>query len=305
MQNFVFDTYRLIYYLSLIFRSLFVSGILILQANSVTSASRMYSDVDSGDDEESPDSRNTATDTSIQVSDEVDESKFFAGVFTSERSEEDLAGLVKHQFCKLILQPHNKLFVILIFYFRYHTFFEELGDLQTQLGAVGSSIVKLNDVCSKSSMKDFSKSSSTAKVDTHSLKILKNVADNASKRHAYCTVASRVRSIINFVKVAYPDMIGGDGLGKAEPLNAKDRKVCRAKLLTCVERGLHAAVTMQEVVYDLDALANSARRKASDDERFGNWDEKKIGKRGLNTKQLQFESRFESGNLRKAIQVCT
>ncbi|XP_020296791.1 cytosolic carboxypeptidase 1-like isoform X2 [Pseudomyrmex gracilis] len=248
------------------------------QANSVTSASRVYSDVDSGDDEESPDSRNTATDTSIQVSDEVDESKFFAGVFTSERSEEDLAG--------------------------YHTFFEELGDLQTQLRVVGSSNDKLNDdVCSKSSMKDFSKSSSSAKVDTHSLKILKDVASNASKRHAYCTVASRVRSIINFVKVAYPDMIGGDGLGKPEPLNAKDRKVCRAKLLTCVERGLHAAATMQEVVYDLDVLANSPRRKVLDDERFGNWDEKKIGKRGLNAKQLQFESRFESGNLRKAIQI--
>lgn len=127
---------------------------------------------------------------------------------------------------------------------------------------------------------------------------------NVTDRHAYCAVASKVRSVIDFVKVAYPDLIGGDGLGKAEPLNTKDRKVCRAKLLTCVERGLHAAATIQEVVYDLDALANSASRGMSSDERlFGNWDEKRIDKRNLDTKRLQFESRFESGNLRKAIQV--
>lgn len=139
---------------------------------------------------------------------------------------------------------------------------------------------------------------------THSLKVLKDVSADVTDRHAYCAVASKVRSVIGFVKVAYPDLIGGDGLGKAEPLNTKDRKVCRAKLLTCVERGLHAAATIQEVVYDLDALANSVSRETSSDERlFGNWDEKRISKRNLDTKRLQFESRFESGNLRKAIQV--
>lgn len=138
-----------------------------------------------------------------------------------------------------------------------------------------------------------------------SLKVLEDVSANVTDHDAYCAVASRVRSVIDFVKVAYPDLIGGDGLGKAEPLNIKDRKVCRAKLLACVERGLHAAAAIQEVVYDLDALAYSApRATSSGDERlFGNWDEKRIGKRNLDTKWLQFESRFESGNLRKAIQV--
>lgn len=118
-------------------------------------------------------------------------------------------------------------------------------------------------------------------------------------------MASKVRSIIGFVKVAYPDLIGGDGLGKAEPLNAKDRKVCRAKLLTCVERGLHASTTIQEVVYDLDALANTASQRTSNVERLlGNWDESRIiDKYPMEARQLQFESRFESGNLRKAIQV--
>ncbi|XP_071627062.1 cytosolic carboxypeptidase 1 isoform X2 [Temnothorax longispinosus] len=268
------------------------------QANSVASMGRLYSDLDSGDDEESHDSRDTM-DNEIHVGDEVDENKFFAGVFTSQRSEEDLAG--------------------------YHTFFKELGTLRSQLiHIVGSSNVKLTDLClveddqinssvgktgkTKTLVKDFSRSNGTTKSQlvngTHSLKVLEDVSANVTDPHAYCAVASRVRSVIGFVKVAYPDMIGGDGLGKAEPLNIKDRKVCRAKLLACVERGLHAAATIQEVVYDLDALANSASRTMSGEERlFGNWDENRIGKRNSDTKRLQFESRFESGNLRKAIQI--
>lgn len=161
----------------------------------------------------------------------------------------------------------------------------------------------------KTSTKDFSRSNGTSKSQlvnggTNNLKVLKDLSANGTDQHAYCTVASRVRSVIGFVKVAYPDLIGGDGLGKAEPLNTKDRKVCRAKLLTCVERSLHTVATIQEVVYDLDALANSTSRGTPGvDHVFGNWDEKRIGKRNLDTKRLQFESRFESGNLRKAIQV--
>ncbi|XP_018043707.1 PREDICTED: cytosolic carboxypeptidase 1-like [Atta colombica] len=268
------------------------------QANSVASIGRRYSDLDSGDDEESHDSRDTM-DNEIHLGDEVDENKFFAGVFTSQRSEEDLAG--------------------------YHMFFKELGNLQSQLHIVGSTNGKLIDLYlmdaeqinsplakagkTKISIKDFSKSNGTMKScqlvnSTHNLKILKDVSANVTDRQAYCVVASRVRSVIGFVKVAYPDLIGGDGLGKAEPLNTKDRKVCRAKLLTCVERGLHAATTFQEVVYDLDALANSVSRGTSDDEwLFDNRDEKRIGKRNVDMKRLQFESRFESGNLRKAIQI--
>ncbi|XP_018402970.1 PREDICTED: cytosolic carboxypeptidase 1-like [Cyphomyrmex costatus] len=267
------------------------------QANSVASIGRQYSDLDSGDDEESHDSRDTM-DSEIHMGNEVDENKFFAGVFTSQRSEEDLAG--------------------------YHTFFKELGNLRSQLNIVGSTNGKLIDLSlidddeintplakagkTKTSIKDFSKSNGTTKNQlvngTLNLKVLKDMSANVTDRQAYCAVASRVRSVIGFIKVAYPDLIGGDGLGKVEPLNTKDRKVCRAKLITCVERGLHTATTIQEVVYDLDALANSSSRGTSDDEwLFGNRDEKRIGKRNVDTARLQFESRFESGNLRKAIQI--
>lgn len=62
----------------------------------MASNGRPYSDLDSGDDEESHDSRNTM-DNAIHVGDEVDEGKFFAGVFTSQRSEEDLVGCVRNR----------------------------------------------------------------------------------------------------------------------------------------------------------------------------------------------------------------
>ncbi|XP_032686214.1 cytosolic carboxypeptidase 1-like isoform X3 [Odontomachus brunneus] len=271
------------------------------QANSVASVGRLYSDLDSGDDEEeeeeSHDSR-SAIDNGIYMSDEVDEGKFFAGVFTSQRSEEDLVG--------------------------YYTFFRELGGLRSQLRIAGSSAVKLTELGfieddqadsqltktgkAKTPPKDFTRLNGTAKQqlvtnDKHRLKVLEDASGELTDdRDAYCVVASRVRSVIGFVKVAYPDWIGGDGSGKAEPLNTKDRKVCRAKLLTCVERGLHPS-TVQEVVYDLDALASPACRQGRVARLLDNCDEKRLGKRVLDTKQLQFESRFESGNLRKAIQI--
>ncbi|XP_025153461.1 cytosolic carboxypeptidase 1 isoform X2 [Harpegnathos saltator] len=276
------------------------------QANSVVSAGRLYSDLDSGDDEEeeeeeeeSHDSRNTI-DNAIYMSDEVDEGKFFAGVFTSQRSEEDLVG--------------------------YHTFFRELGGLRSQLRIAGSSAAKLSEFGfieddqtdsqqltrrtgkAKTPPRDFTRLNGTTKQqpvtgDRHRLKILEDASAELTDQDAYCAMASRVRSVIGFVKVAYPDWIGGDGSREAEPLNTKDRKVCRAKLLTCVERGLHAS-TVQEVVYDLDAVASHACRQGRDARPLDNCDEKRLGKRASpETKQLQFESRFESGNLRKAIQI--
>ncbi|XP_011339802.2 cytosolic carboxypeptidase 1 isoform X2 [Ooceraea biroi] len=266
------------------------------QANSVASTDRLCSDLDSGDDEESQDSRNT-TDNAIHVDDEVEEGRFFAGVFTSQRSEEDLVG--------------------------YHTFFKELGSLRSQLRIVESSNFKVIDSLpendqinsslvriekTRASARDFPKSNDSRNQFANNMTSLRSIEDisaSVTDQCAYCTVASRVKSVIGFVKVAYPDLIGGDGAGKAEPLNTKDRKVCRAKLLTCVERGLHATVSVQEVVYDLDALASSAARNEPRNERasLDNCDEERVGVRGLDTKQLRFESRFESGNLRKAIQI--
>lgn len=62
----------------------------------MASLGRLYSDLDSGDEEESQNSRTNVK--NMIAADEVDESKFFAGVFTSQRSEEDLAEYVDDIF---------------------------------------------------------------------------------------------------------------------------------------------------------------------------------------------------------------
>lgn len=69
----------------------------------------MYSDLDSGDEEESQHSRTNAK--TMNTTDEVDESKFFAGVFTSQRSEEELAEYVDTYIFS------NTSFRILFFFF--------------------------------------------------------------------------------------------------------------------------------------------------------------------------------------------
>lgn len=155
-----------------------------------------------------------------------------------------------------------------------------------------------------SSSKNLSSNLST-ELSLNRLKTFEGLTPSVTDQHAYCAIATKVRSVIEFVKVAYPDLVGGDGLGKLEPLNSKDRKVCRSKLLTCVDRGLHPSSAMQETVFDLDALTNNhSNQSAQTDERLlCNWDELRVGKRGNDSRQLQFESRFESGNLRKVIQV--
>ncbi|XP_054005382.1 cytosolic carboxypeptidase 1-like isoform X2 [Hylaeus anthracinus] len=254
------------------------------QANSVASLGRLYSDLDSGDDEESQNSR--SNDTPMHAADEVDESKFFAGVFTSQRSEEDLN--------------------------EYNVFFEELGNLQSQVylarSSTEQSLVDLVDSVEElanGATKDDPENDRTEK-DSRPIKVFDNMPSNMTDQQAYCVVASRVKSVISFVKVAYPDLVGGDGLGKEEPLHNKDRWVCRSKLLTCVERGLRGGTLMQEVVYDLDAVASNdvaADGQVSSDKTLCNWDENRIGKRCGDAKYLHFESRFESGNLRKVIQI--
>lgn len=62
----------------------------------MASLGRLYSDLDSGDEEESQNSRTNVK--NMNAADEADESKFFAGVFTSQRSEEDLAEYVDNIF---------------------------------------------------------------------------------------------------------------------------------------------------------------------------------------------------------------
>lgn len=244
-----------------------------------------YSDVESAEDEDSNVFRNLRD----SKSDDIDENKFFAGFITSQRSEEDLAS--------------------------YNVFFKELGTLQNQLSiGKNSANQEIGPRSPNGKLNKQRNSVVSVKLDPpkilntnsslviNELKSLESVAGNASDQYAYCAIASKVKSIIKFVKVAYPDLLGGDGLGKLEPLNSKDRRICRSKLLTSVDRGLHPGNILHETVYDLDALVANHSNQALD-KLLSNWDELRVGKRHNDIKHLLFESRFESGNLRKAIQI--
>ncbi|XP_063375604.1 cytosolic carboxypeptidase 1-like isoform X6 [Cydia amplana] len=141
------------------------------------------------------------------------------------------------------------------------------------------------------------------------LKIHKDLSKFGSFALIYCTIASRVRSVIPFVKVAFPDMIGGQGLAHPEPLNKMERSTCRVKLLSCVDRAISPEAYMNEVVYDLDQLNSltgvfdNSAPKSTESVFLSNTDEEEITKANNFSTRLSFESRFESGNLRKAIQI--
>ncbi|CAK1540152.1 unnamed protein product [Leptosia nina] len=153
---------------------------------------------------------------------------------------------------------------------------------------------------------------STSTTSCSSLKIHKDISKYTSFPSVYCTISSRVKSIIPFVKVAYPDMMGGQGANQPEPLNKMERTACRNKLLSCVDRAINPETYMNEVVYDLDALSTTAtgnndttsQKSFSLDSPFlNNADELEITKVNSFSSRLSFESRFESGNLRKVIQT--
>jgi hypothetical protein len=59
------------------------------------------------------------------------------------------------------------------------------------------------------------------------LDIIADISGDSGFQNAYVKIASRVNSVIPFVKMAYPDMMGGISSSSLEPLNIKDRRVCR------------------------------------------------------------------------------
>ncbi|XP_075983971.1 cytosolic carboxypeptidase 1-like [Anticarsia gemmatalis] len=152
---------------------------------------------------------------------------------------------------------------------------------------------------------------SSSTTSCSSLKIHKDISKYSSYESVYCTISSRVRSVIPFVKVAYPDMMGGQGYNQPEPLNKMERSACRMKLLSCVDRAINPEAYMNETVFDLDTLNTTnvnndaaAQKSFSAESLFlSNSDEQEITKVNSFSSRLSFESRFESGNLRKVIQV--
>lgn len=68
-------------------------------------------------------------------------------------------------------------------------------------------------------------------------------------------ISSRIRSVLPLIKVAYPELRGKGGIGLLQPLQNRDRRVCRQRVRGSVERSMNRTCSLYEVVYDLDVLA--------------------------------------------------
>ncbi|ODN03805.1 Cytosolic carboxypeptidase 1 [Orchesella cincta] len=130
-----------------------------------------------------------------------------------------------------------------------------------------------------------------------------------SLRKLYFRLANKTSHVSPFVKIAYPDICFGLSGKQVENLCATtDRTVLRKKMFNCIAKAVAETVSFRsKIVYSLDELigkesmSDSQLGKASK-LALGNNDEADAGK--FDSKSpLSFESRFESGNLRKAVQT--
>lgn len=116
----------------------------------------------------------------------------------------------------------------------------------------------------------------------------------------YKKMAEQTNSVLPFVKIAYPDLVGGIGCDDMEPLHQKHPGLYRLKVLSHAGNRLLEHMIAQRTIYEVDEIIKI------DENKYGlfisNDDEEKIGHSTVTT-HLQFESLFESGNLRKVIQV--
>ncbi|GAB6027774.1 Cytosolic carboxypeptidase 1, variant 2 [Chamberlinius hualienensis] len=112
---------------------------------------------------------------------------------------------------------------------------------------------------------------------------------------------SVTRHTAPFIKIAHPELNADKYSPNLEILHQKDFPLCREMLLQNLD-GLFGGVTSKKVVYDYEALVNSMDMTYVYDSLM-NEDQQRLGKSDDKSGVLHFESRFECGNLRKAIML--
>uniref|UniRef100_T1JFQ4 tubulin-glutamate carboxypeptidase n=1 Tax=Strigamia maritima TaxID=126957 RepID=T1JFQ4_STRMM len=130
-----------------------------------------------------------------------------------------------------------------------------------------------------------------------------------NREEVYKEMSNKTMHVAKFVKLAYPDMCSGGIYQELEPLYDKDPAVCRVKLLESLNRAFNPQHFEDSTVFDLDECVNNdskSRHDESDKSQknlLTNNDESRVGIKDPEVNHLKFESRFESGNLRKAIRI--
>ncbi|RXG59360.1 Cytosolic carboxypeptidase 1 [Armadillidium vulgare] len=111
----------------------------------------------------------------------------------------------------------------------------------------------------------------------------------------YLQQSSSTKTFINFVKVAYPDMIMAEGPSALEPLYQKNSRVIREKALRTVDRVLNASTYHEKVVFDLDYLLKSDHSRQlitpmdPPIRSLNNWDEKRVGKKDISIAPYEYD----------------
>ncbi|XP_032434707.1 cytosolic carboxypeptidase 1 isoform X1 [Xiphophorus hellerii] len=98
----------------------------------------------------------------------------------------------------------------------------------------------------------------------------------------YVEMVKGTQSVPQYAEVAYPDYFGHVAPMLKEPLLDRIYGVQRSKIFQDIERLIHPNDILDKVVYDIDHASPMIEE---------------------NSESLKFNSQFESGNLRKAIQV--
>ncbi|CAJ0573546.1 unnamed protein product, partial [Mesorhabditis spiculigera] len=121
---------------------------------------------------------------------------------------------------------------------------------------------------------------------------------NFGHREAIKTEVQSTRSIIRFVKIAYPEFCGPDVALDMQPLQASS-----SALRSIVTQNRASSDFSRRVVYCIDELTDVHSGADRPAEQLMNIDEQRIGRPSPSISNLMFESRFESGNLRMATLV--
>ncbi|XP_057364799.1 cytosolic carboxypeptidase 4-like isoform X2 [Daphnia carinata] len=128
-----------------------------------------------------------------------------------------------------------------------------------------------------------------------------SIGSGWTRQQIYEYFARRTKSIHGFRLIPCPDWINAVGNIAEEPFFIKDRTVCRSKLFKSLNLVLNPNSYRPVVVYDLDAqLLEAEQTRSIRMEDIETISKHHIGKPDV---PLEFESRFESGNLRRAMRV--
>ncbi|XP_074650112.1 cytosolic carboxypeptidase 1-like isoform X2 [Tubulanus polymorphus] len=128
--------------------------------------------------------------------------------------------------------------------------------------------------------------------------------DTIENPDRFLNIASQTKSVGRFNKISYPDLFGSKPPPYAEQLIDRKYGVQRVKIFEDIDRMINPEHIIDKVVYDLDSVVKSAGDMYNTNfSNLSNRDEQRLGRSNDYSTSLKFNSQFESGNLRKVIQV--